>query len=57
MGMLNKILRIFIKTILIIILIIMVIGFIIVPLALTWAIPSQGTKYLKHPVHIQSVRI
>lgn len=54
--MLNKILRIFIKTILIIILIIMVIGFIIVPLALTWAIPSQGTKYLKHPVHIQSVQ-
>ena len=30
-------------------------GFIIIPLALTWAIPAQGTKLLKHPVHVRWV--
>jgi len=33
----------------------LVTGFIIIPLVLTWAIPAQGTKFLKHPVHLRSV--
>jgi Domain of Unknown Function (DUF748) len=53
--MLPPILRIFTKIILGVFLFCMVMGFIIIPLALWWAIPSQGTKFLKHPVHLRSV--
>lgn len=51
----QKLLRILLKVVLGIFLSILVTGFFIVPLALTLAIPNQGTKYLKHPVHIHSV--
>ena len=50
-----KILRIIAKVFLGIFLFVLITGFIIIPMALTWAIPDQGSKYLKHPVHIQSV--
>ncbi|MBF0570445.1 MAG: DUF748 domain-containing protein [Candidatus Omnitrophica bacterium] len=53
--MLQKILRIFLKTILGIFLFYTITGFIVIPLVLTWAISNQGTKLLKHPVHIHSV--
>ena len=53
--MLKKILRILLRIVLCIFLFILIVGFIIIPLALTWAIPSQGTKLLKHPVHLHSV--
>jgi hypothetical protein len=53
--MVQKILRIFTRVILGIFLFYAVLGFIIIPLVLFWAIPSQGTKLLKHPVHLHSV--
>jgi len=53
--MAQKILRIFTRIVLGIFLFYLVTGFILIPLALTWAIPSQGTKILKHPVHLHSV--
>ena len=53
--MAQKILRIFTKIVLGIFLFFLVTGFILIPLALTWAIPCQGTKILKHPVHLHSV--
>ena len=53
--MLQKFLRVLIKTFLGIFLFCLVTGFIIIPLALYWAIPSQGTKILKHPVLLRSV--
>jgi len=52
----NKVLRFLLRGILFLFLFILVLGFIIIPLSLTWGIPSQGTKYLKHPVHLQSVQ-
>lgn len=30
-------------------------GFIVIPITLTWAIRDQGTKFLKHPVNVRSV--
>jgi len=53
--MFQKLLHIAIRTILGIFLFCLITGFIIIPLALYWAIPSQGTKILKHPVHLRSV--
>ena len=55
--MFTKILRILSKIIIGIVLFYLIAGFIIIPLVLTWAIPSQGTKFLKHPVHLSSVSL
>ncbi len=33
------------------------VGFIILPFAVKWGIESQGSKFLKHPVHVRSVFI
>ena len=53
--MVQKILRISLKILFGIFLFYLLLGFVIIPLALRWAIPSQGTKVLKHPVHLRSV--
>jgi hypothetical protein len=53
--MLQKILRVLTKIVIGIFLFYLITGFIIIPLALTWAIPSQGTKILKRPVHLRGV--
>ncbi|MBF0504626.1 MAG: DUF748 domain-containing protein [Candidatus Omnitrophica bacterium] len=55
--MLIKILRISAKVIVSLFLFYVIAGFIIIPLVLTWAIPSQGTKFLKHPVLVRSVAL
>lgn len=55
MGMVKKILKILAKIIAGIFIFYLVAGFILIPLALTWGIPSLGTKYLKHPVHLRWV--
>ena len=51
----QKILRLLIRVVVGVLLFILVVGFVIVPWALTWIIPSQATKILKHPVHLRSV--
>jgi hypothetical protein len=53
--MLRKIFRILMRVVLGIFLFILVVGFVLIPLILTWAVPSQGTKFLKHPVLVHSV--
>ncbi len=51
----QKLLRVFIRSIIGIFLFYVILGFIIIPLVLFFAVPSQGTKFLKHPVHLRSV--
>lgn len=53
--MVQKILSILMKIIIGIISFYLIVGFMIIPLVLLWAIPSQGTKFLKTPVHIKEV--
>jgi hypothetical protein len=53
--MLKKIIGVLLKVILGLAIFYLVLGFIIIPLAMAWAIPSQGSKFLKHPVHLRSV--
>ena len=53
--MLQKFLRVFTKVIFGIFLFYVILGFMIIPLVLYWALPSQGAKFLKHPVHLRSV--
>ncbi|NTV29552.1 MAG: DUF748 domain-containing protein [Candidatus Omnitrophica bacterium] len=53
--MLKKILSVTGKIIVGLFLFYLLAGFVLVPLALWWGIPSQGTKLLKHPVQVQSV--
>ena len=53
--MFQKLLRVAVRIIVGLFLFCLVTGFIIIPLALYWAIPSQGTKILKHPVQLRSV--
>jgi len=53
--MLTKIFRVLTKIIVGLSLFFLITGFMIIPLVLTWAIPAQGTKLLKHPVHVSSV--
>ena len=55
--MLKKIIQILIKIVIGIFLFYLITGFILIPLILTWAIPSQGTKFLKTPVHVRSVEL
>jgi hypothetical protein len=47
--------RLLSKIILGVILFFLITGYIIIPLVLSWAIQSQGTKVLKHPVRLHSV--
>jgi hypothetical protein len=53
--MLKTIMRILAKVVVGLFLFYLITGFIIIPLALTWAIPSQGSKIFKHPVSVHSV--
>ncbi len=53
--MLKKVLDIVWKVAVGILLFYIILGFIIIPLVLTWGISSQGTKILKTPVHVRSV--
>ncbi len=48
-------LRVLTKIVVGIVLFYLVAGFILIPLVLWWAIPSQGTKFLKQPVHVRFV--
>lgn len=52
--MLKKILRILAKTVVGVCLFYLLLGFVIIPLVMVWAIPSQGTKFLKTPVKVKS---
>lgn len=55
--LLVKILKIIGKTIFWTFVAYLVLGFIILPFALTWAIRTQGVKYTKHNIHVKSVRL
>lgn len=50
-----KILKIIGKIILWLFVAYLVLGFIILPFVLTWAIRTQGVKYTKHNIHVKSV--
>ena len=53
--MLPKILRVLTRVVVGVLLFILIVGFVIIPWSLTWVIPSQATKFLKHPVRLRSV--
>jgi Domain of Unknown Function (DUF748) len=53
--MLTKISRILVKIFIGIFLFYLIVGFIIFPLVLTFAVPVIGTKVLKHPVHVRYI--
>lgn len=54
-SLLQKILRIVLKVTLWVLVIYLVLGFIIIPLALTWAVRTQGVKCISHNVHAKSI--
>ncbi len=55
--MFRKIIQILTKIVIGIFLFYLIAGFIVIPLVLTWAISSQGAKFLKTPVHVRSVSL
>lgn len=55
--LLVKVLKIIGKIIFWAIVVYLVLGFIILPFVLTWAIRTQGVKYTNHNVHVKSVRL
>ena len=54
--MIRKILLILAEIIVGIIILYLLLGFVVTPLVLTWAIKDQGRKYLKHAVDVRSVQ-
>ena len=53
--LLQKIFRVAAKVVVVLFAFYLFLGFIVIPIGLTWAIKSQGTKFLKHPVNVRSV--
>jgi len=53
--LLQKILRIAAKSVVAVFAFYLFLGFIVIPVGLPWAIRTQGTKLLQHPVHVRSV--
>ncbi|MBL8012399.1 MAG: hypothetical protein JNN05_00990, partial [Candidatus Omnitrophica bacterium] len=55
-AVLSKIFKIVLKVFLWVLVIYLVLGFLVIPLVLTWAVRSQGIKYTGHAVHVKSIR-